>query len=315
MRELCGNITEEMQNTALHVAVFFIHTPKKGGASAVRDARRDLIRLLALGNALALQACHRVRDLDWLIDKGLLQRDSEEHRVLRQLNGPGYNEVFAWFIDRAYHYMESGMVDDKVFGSVMYQLRWSMLCASNSAEDLMMHLNQQIPLAYSHLLELMTKLYVLITPVALVPSLLWIAIPISPIVTLFFYGFFRLGTSMLADPFQRDYGFDTDSILGGCILSMESLEQNVPLEWAGRPPVMGGGGTSDPVGHAAEGSAAPSGCTEGSAKARGAPQHLAEAFFGEDGDLLASPLAGRATAQVQGGSSEAGGRSTSPDTE
>merc|ERR1719491_2926414 len=101
--------------------------------------------------------------------------------------------------------MDAGMVDDKVFGSVLYAQRWAMLQSSNFAEDLMMHLNQQIPLAYSHLLELMTKLYVLITPVALVPTLLWIAIPISPIVTLFFYGFFRLGTSMLVDPFQRDY--------------------------------------------------------------------------------------------------------------
>merc|ERR1719189_1863522 len=128
--------------------------------------------------------------------------------------------------------MNSGMVDEKCFGGVIYQFRYSARYVSSGAEDLMMHLNQQIPLAYSHLLELMTTLYVLITPVALVPSLLWVAIPIAPIVTLFFYGFFRLGTSMLVDPFQKDYGFDTDSILAGCILSMESLERNVPLEWA-----------------------------------------------------------------------------------
>merc|ERR1719189_1838593 len=128
--------------------------------------------------------------------------------------------------------MNSGMVDEKCFGGVIYQFRYSARYVSSGAEDLMMHLNQQVPLAYCHLLELMTTLYVLITPVALVPSLLWSAIPIAPIVTLFFYGFFRLGT-MLMDPF-KDHGFDTGSILVGCVLSMESLERNVPLEWVGR---------------------------------------------------------------------------------
>lgn len=264
MRELCGDIVEQMQNTALQIAVYFIHEPKDGGNTDVRAARRDLVRLLALGHALTLQACHRVRDHDWLIKHGLLEKDSEEHRILEKINGPGYNEVFAWFISRMHVYMDAGMVADKVYGSLMYQMRYGLLCASNNAEDLMMHQNQQIPLAYSHLLELMTKLYVLITPVALVPSLLWIAIPISPIVTLFFYGFFRLGTSMLVDPFQTDYGFDTDSILAGCILSMESIERNVPLGWA----------------------------QDNGADA--APQSWAEAFFSEGAaDRQGSSLAGR----------------------
>lgn len=236
MRELCGNIVEASQNTAMHIAVFYVKEPseEKGGAAALIAARRDLIRLLALGQALALQACCRVRDHSWLIERGLLLEGSEEHRVLQSLASHGYNEVFGWHIARAYACMEDGMVDDKVFSSVLYSQRWSMLNASNCAEDLMMYLNEQIPLAYSHLLELMTKVYVLIMPVALVPSLLWIAIPIAPIVTLFFYGFFRLGTSMLMDPFQQDSGFDTHAILAASILNMESLEQHVPLAWDAR---------------------------------------------------------------------------------
>lgn len=234
MRELCGNIVEAQQNAAIHVAVFFVKEPPeaKDGAAALRAARRDLVRLLALGQALALQACHRVRDHGWLIERGLLQRGSEEHLVLQGLTSPGYNEVFGWYIAKAYAYMEDGMVDIGLFSSVLHSQRWALLSASNNAEDLMMHLNQQVPLAYTHLLELMTKLYVLITPLALVPSLLWIAIPIAPIVTLFFYGFFQLGTSMLMDPFQKDSGFDTDALLAASILSMESLEQNVPLSRA-----------------------------------------------------------------------------------
>ena len=42
-----------------------------------------------------------------------------------------------------------------------------------------MHLNQPVPLAYYHLLEIMVLIYVIIATVALVPSLLWVAIAIS----------------------------------------------------------------------------------------------------------------------------------------
>ena len=40
-----------------------------------------------------------------------------------------------------------------------------------------------------------------------------LVIPVAPIVTLFFYGFFTLGTHMLMDPFETTGGFDTDSFL------------------------------------------------------------------------------------------------------
>eukprot|EP00933_Yihiella_yeosuensis_P072164 TRINITY_DN8048_c0_g1_i1.p1 TRINITY_DN8048_c0_g1~~TRINITY_DN8048_c0_g1_i1.p1 ORF type:complete len:401 (-),score=60.99 TRINITY_DN8048_c0_g1_i1:193-1395(-) len=239
MRELCGNITESSLNTAMHVAAFMIIEPPidKGGAAALRAARRDLIRLLALGQALTLQACHRVRDLDWLIERRLLERNSAEHLALQKLSGPGYNEVYGWFITKAYAYGEDGMIDGKCLSSVLYSMRWALLQCSNCAEDLMMHLNQQVPLAYTHLLELMSTTYVLITPIGLVPSLLWMAIPIAPIVTLFFHGFFRLGTSVLLDPFQKDSGFDTTSLLSSSVMCMESLEEHVPLQraWQGPP--------------------------------------------------------------------------------
>mmetsp|Transcript_11164 Transcript_11164/g.16752 ORF Transcript_11164/g.16752 Transcript_11164/m.16752 type:complete len:128 (+) Transcript_11164:3-386(+) len=93
-----------------------------------------------------------------------------------------------------------------------------------------MHINQPVPLAYCHLLELLVTVYVLISPVALVPKLLWVAILISPIVSLFFYGFFRLGSSMLMEPFQQDSGFDSDALLKSAIHTMRSLEQTVPVQ-------------------------------------------------------------------------------------
>ena len=93
----------------------------------------------------------------------------------------------------------------------------------------MMHLNQPIPLAYYNLLETMVCIYIAVAAAALVPSLLWAAVAVSPVVTLFFYGFFTLGTSMLMDPFVKDSGFDTLAFIKATKLSMDSLERNVPL--------------------------------------------------------------------------------------
>ena len=107
MRELCGNIIENSLNTAMHVAVFFVRPPsgRADAADAERELQRtreDLIRLIGLGQALALQAAHRVRDLDWVIEQQLLERDSDEHNALVSIPGPGYNEVYGWTIDAAY---------------------------------------------------------------------------------------------------------------------------------------------------------------------------------------------------------------------
>ena len=44
----------------------------------------------------------KVRDLDWVIEQQLLERDSDEHNALVSIPGPGYNEVYGWTIDAAY---------------------------------------------------------------------------------------------------------------------------------------------------------------------------------------------------------------------
>lgn len=241
MRELCGNIIEGSLNTAMHVAVFFVKpVPEKDSEKAdeernadaelaLQHTREELIRLIGLGQALALQAAHRVRDLDWVIEQQLLERDSDEHHALVSIPGPGYNEVYGWCIDLAYGRGAQGMVEPAVQSSVLYSIRWALMRCSNDAEDLLMYLNQPVPLAYYHLLEMMVLIYILIASVALVPSLLWVAIAISPIVTLFFYGTFVLGTAMLMDPFVKDSGFDTKTFMTSTMINMESLERNVPL--------------------------------------------------------------------------------------
>ena len=166
------------------------------GQEVLKKARRELIRRLALAQALALQACHRVRDLEWLVESKLLTRDGKEFLALQKVAGPGYNEAYSWFLTAHKTYVAT-MCEAEHRGTVVYCNNMFVVGASNDAEDLMMHLNQPVPLAYSHLLEVMVTIYVLITPLALVPSLLWVAIFVAPLVTLFFYGFYLLGTNML----------------------------------------------------------------------------------------------------------------------
>ena len=78
MRELCGNVIEAAQNSAMHVAIFVVRRPADdaAGEAALERTRHELVRLIGLAVALVLQACHRVRDLDWLAENELLERGS-----------------------------------------------------------------------------------------------------------------------------------------------------------------------------------------------------------------------------------------------
>ena len=72
-----------------------------------------------------------------------------------------------------------------------------------AAADVMMYRNTPIPMAYTHLLEVFVKIYVLIAPIALVPVLLWVAPIVSMLITFFFYGFLKLGR-MMFNPFKDE---------------------------------------------------------------------------------------------------------------
>lgn len=127
--------------------------------------------------------------------------------------------------------------------------------------DVKMYQNQQIPLPYVHLLELLVTVYLTLAPAALVAQLLWVAPFVSCFVTLFFYGFFVLGTKILLDPFaasvsvsssccgthllglhmtytlrcrcywqHEEGGFDTSAFFEDTIQVLEAVNARIPLE-------------------------------------------------------------------------------------
>ena len=98
--------------------------------------------------------------------------------------------------------------------------------------DVKMYQNQQIPMPYVHLLELLVTVYIFVAPVALVCKLLWVAPVVSGFFTLFFYGFFVLGTKILLDPFESEFeegGFDTAGLFTSTVKSVETILESVPI--------------------------------------------------------------------------------------
>eukprot|EP01062_Namystynia_karyoxenos_P074715 TRINITY_DN71693_c0_g1_i1.p1 TRINITY_DN71693_c0_g1~~TRINITY_DN71693_c0_g1_i1.p1 ORF type:complete len:441 (+),score=140.28 TRINITY_DN71693_c0_g1_i1:88-1410(+) len=237
MRELCGTLLTASSDTASIFAAYWIAEPQDGGGlRALREVRRRLMRYLGLSLALAFQAVHRVRDLDYLERQGLLERDSEEWRALQRIKGPGYQEVYGW---AAFYAQDSvfrrGCVPSLNAANAInvWDIQRSKL--TTAASDIMMYLNQSIPVAYAHLLEVMVTVYVLLAPVGLVPSILWVAPLVTPLVTFFFYGTFVLTTEILLDPFRAVEGFATTSFLESGLLSLHNLEKEVPAAsfWKG----------------------------------------------------------------------------------
>jgi hypothetical protein len=145
MRELCGEIIKQSQALAMQVtALVQPNDPDDEAlcAEATR-ARREMIRLVVLGQALALQACHRVRDLNWLIEQGLLVRDSREVVALEKIEGPRYKEVFGWCFAAARKvHTNPGLLPPA--NTFMYVVGVKLELSMSAAEDLMMHINQQV---------------------------------------------------------------------------------------------------------------------------------------------------------------------------
>ena len=82
--------------------------------------------------------------------------------------------------------------------------------------------------------------YLLFTPAALVSQLLWVAPFVSAFVTLFFYGFFILGTKILLDPFSsavgaEEGGFDTSSFFEDTVEIVEGINSRVGLHACALP--------------------------------------------------------------------------------
>jgi len=140
-----------------------------------------------------------------------------------------------------------------------------------SAADVLMYLATPVPLAYTHLLEMMVVMYVLMAPIGLVPRLLWMAVPGCFVTTLIFYGFMCVGKLML-NPFDQKMAdaFEVNAFLKGtrfaCLevssavfparLGEEGLRfRNEPATVAGGKVANGSGGAQD-LGPALRGSRA-----------------------------------------------------------
>ncbi len=102
--------------------------------------------------------------------------------------------------------------------------------ARGAAADVPMYLEEtSMPLAYRYLVEMTVTFYVLITPVGLVHQMFWTAPFVAPVVTLFFYGLYKLTDDFLMDPFHGDNKFDTDAFVDGVYSSMQKLLKNTKI--------------------------------------------------------------------------------------
>jgi len=112
--------------------------------------------------------------------------------------------------------------------TVLYMVNVNVQLMRQAAQDMMMYKKTPIPIAYTHLLEVFVKIYVLTAPVALVPLLLWMAPPVVMLVTFFFYGFLSLGR-MMFDPFKDEPdSFPTADWLDELLGSMHEMVELVP---------------------------------------------------------------------------------------
>jgi len=110
--------------------------------------------------------------------------------------------VYGWFMRRFKQLIEDGQIE-RMPDTVLYMVNMNTSAMRGAAADIIMYRNTPIPIAYTHLLEVFVKLYVLTAPVALVPLLLWMAPPVAMLVTFFFYGFLTLGRQMF-NPFKDE---------------------------------------------------------------------------------------------------------------
>lgn len=69
--ELCGELIKQNQTLTLNITSLVVPSDTTDAAlcTEATRVRRELIRQALLGQAFALQACHRVRDLEWVVEQ------------------------------------------------------------------------------------------------------------------------------------------------------------------------------------------------------------------------------------------------------
>jgi len=158
----------------------------------------------------------------------LLQKDSKEYVALKSCKCAKYSVVYGWLMRTAKHAAEKGHFKPMP-DTVLYMINMNVSVARGAAADVIMYRNTPIPIAYTHLLEVFVKIYVLIAPVALVPLLLWMAPPVVMLVTFFFYGFLKLGR-MMFNPFKDEAdSFPTAAYLDDTIDTMVEMVKWIPF--------------------------------------------------------------------------------------
>jgi len=171
LRELVGTLIERSVDTSR-----ILTADLDCEDSASREIVHELVRYLALGLAVSLQAAcgeDTAEDLDKLCLKDfkgrkLLQKDGIEYAILKESKAANYNVVYGWFLKKLAQTIPinksmrpSEYIRDKYMMTVSGQL------LREAAGEIMMYKNTPIPLAYTHLLEVFVKIYVLTAPVAL----------------------------------------------------------------------------------------------------------------------------------------------------
>lgn len=229
-RDLTGVVLGRSVDTAVMIASHV----SEGPADKLAATRHELLRLLLLALECHLQDAHQHSDL---IDGRLVGlTSSEQFRALKKIKKARYSVVYGWFLHRLDKAISDGHVLSSTINSVHLGITGNVTRMRGACADVKMYQNQQIPMPYVHLLELLVTVYVFVAPGALVCKLLWVAPIVSGFFTLFFYGFFLLGTKILLDPFEAAFeegGFDTVNLFEDTVTTLQTIIDSVPVGEAG----------------------------------------------------------------------------------
>jgi len=211
LRELCGTVSGKSLDTTVLLSA---HVKDR----AVLD---EMLRYLWLAHALHVRSVDPAGQdglLEQLVADGLL-KEGEEHEALQQCStlasSTPLSIAYGWFT-ALFREALAADVPPSLHGALFTAVQGNVSLMRGAAADVIMYLSTPVPLAYTHLLEIMVVIYVLMAPLGLVPRLLWMAVPGCFVVTLIFYGFMCVGKLML-NPFDvyDPSAFDTSAFLHG----------------------------------------------------------------------------------------------------
>jgi len=197
LRDLAGSVLGRTIDTMVMICTYL-----NGVGEHEREGRRKLARYLLLAHAISLQAGHQSGyRFEKLVELGLLDKDSSEHRALEQATTARYNIAYQWFLSSFYSQLTSG-VDIVARGNIMFLVQANVSHMRGGSADIMMYLGEKIPHPITFSAHAITTLYcALLMPVALASQMRWHAAPLAFVVASFFYGLLSAAVAM-QDPFH-----------------------------------------------------------------------------------------------------------------